>query len=169
MKKSLVVLTVILASVALASVAFAAGKAACVPPPPMKCEFETKVEPGKPKLYVPIRVTPKPPKCAVMPLPQIPVTIPGEPYADALLPVNVWIKDTAPVYRDLCVGKSAGKCPAFCGPCPPMITWSAAWKTREECGRVAYKFMVPPGHLVRRPANIKVNCKLTPIQPECLW
>ncbi len=167
MKKSLVVLTVILASLAVAGMAFAAGKAVC--PPPMKCELGTNIEQGAPKIMLPKRGVGGPPKCVTMPCPQIPVTIPGKPYAIANLPVNVWIKDTAPVFRNLCEGKCAGAAPAFCGPCAPLIKWDCSWNTREECGKVAYKFCIPPGRLVRRPASIQVTEKMVPIQPECLW
>ncbi|GEM_PF-1093299 len=170
MKKSLVVLTVILASLALAGLVFAAGKA-CPPMQPMKCELSTSVEKGKPmQVMVPKKGKGTPGKCVTVPCPPMQVTVPGKPYAVANLPVPTWITDTAPVFRDICAGKSKGQCPAFCGPCAPLIKWSCNWKTSEECGKVAYKFSVPPGgKLERKPSTIAVKEKVVPSPVDCLW
>jgi hypothetical protein len=165
MKKLLVLATAVTAAVALAGLAFAAGPAC---PPPTKCEYFTSNVPAKGMYEVPKRVKPQPGKCVTVPAPPVRVTVPGPPYAVAKLPVNVWIKDTAPIYRDICSGQAKGKV-IPCGPCPPTITYAVNWKTSVECGKVAYKFMVPPGHLVRRPAVIEVKTKTSPIVPDCLF
>jgi len=166
MKKLLVLMTVLVASAALVGLAFAAGPAAC--PPPAKCEYSTVPCTTQAKYIVPQLTKPKPGKCVCVPAPPVQVNIPGPPYALAKLPVNVWIKDTAPIMRDLCKGAAKGKC-ALCGPCAPVVTWACDWQTSVECGTVAYKFMIPPGQLVRRPAPIEVKCKTVPIVPECLF
>lgn len=166
MKKSLVVLTVILASLAVSGVVMAAGQAAC-PPGPMECKIVVPMQkPPKPKpAMVPKAAKPSMPKCVTVPCPHMQVTVPGAPYAMAEQPDVKMVPKTAPVFRDLCKGASKGKCPIGCGPCAPMITWACSWKTSEECGKVTY--MVPQP--TTKPKAIDVQCKVVPKPVECYW
>ena len=151
MKKSLVLITVLVAVVAFVGLAFAKGPIACPP--------------GAKVTYSPIKGKPAAPKCITVPCPPQPVSLPGGPYA--LLPTKKKIKvpKTTDVYRDLCKGKAKGKC-QLCGPCAPTISWSCKWKTMMVCGK--YTYLVDSAKPAKKPQALQ--CKVMPVPPKgCGW
>lgn len=147
MKKSLIMLTVMV--VTLAFVGAAIAQEPFVMGPKVKCDY---VKGGA--------VTG--PKCVTVPAQQV-LSMPGSPYALVPKVTKVWKTETTPVYRDLCVGKSKGACPIGCGPCAPMVKWSVNWKTMEECGKYTYKIKVPG--VAKKP--VALQCKTTVLPPDC--
>jgi len=147
MKKSLIMLTVMV--VTLAFVGAAIAQDPFIMGPKVKCDY---VKGGK--------VTG--PKCLEVPCKQM-VSMPGSPYA--LVPGTKMVTklEKTTVYRDLCVGKSKGACPIGCGPCAPLVKWSVNWKTMEECGVYSYpvKTKVP----IKKP--VALQCKTTILPPDC--
>ncbi len=142
MKKSLVLMTVIAATLAFSAVVFAQG---CGPICPAGDQlYLTKGKPWAGKWVKPVgpRITPPKmvtPKCGPC------YTVPGGPYAVAPTLANMEFTRTVDVMRDLCVGKAKGKC-KLCGPCAPTIAWSGSWKTSEIVGKTDVTVVLPPAY-----------------------
>ncbi len=160
MRKSLVMLIVIAAAVALCGVAFAqvCGPAGCAP----VC-LEPGAIPAKPKPVTALAYPtfkPKGPECKLVPCPNQKVSIPGEPYMLMPVPYIVTVPKVKPVWRDLCKGAAVGKC---ANGCLPPTTWAAAWVTKEKlCEK---KVMVPVKGFVnapvRVPCDVPATCDVT--------
>ena len=152
MKKSLVLITVLVALVAFAGLAFAKGPIAC-PPGKVECK------------YLPAKGKPAAPKCVTVPCPPQKMSIPGGPYALVPSAVPIKIAKTTDVYRDLCQGKAKGKC-QLCGPCAPSITWACKWKTTMVCGK--YTYLVDSSKPSKKVQPLQ--CKVVPVPPKgCGW
>ncbi|MFH0822049.1 MAG: hypothetical protein V2B18_04810 [Pseudomonadota bacterium] len=172
MKKSLIMLTVVLASLALAAAAFAGGKAAVKAAPacgPVPCDvkYVAKTEPLKMKTptAIPKAGKIKGPGCATIPAPAMTVPVPGTSYAIGEKPE--WVKETktTDVYRDWCKGAAKGK-EQLCGPCAPTIAWSCSWQTSEIVGKISY----PVYKQGTKKYQFPVDCKVVPKGPaSCLW
>ncbi|MEW6348176.1 MAG: hypothetical protein AB1646_03885 [Thermodesulfobacteriota bacterium] len=134
MRKSLVILMVIVASLALCGVAFAevCGPTGCAPAVKAK-DPKAGFKAVTTKEYVPKKFVPKGSKCVqVKPCP-VTVNVPGEPFAKYEMTVWAPVKKVLPVYRELCKGKAKGECKPM-GNCGPGIKWSANWITLEKLG-----------------------------------
>ena len=152
MKKSLVLITVLVAVVAFAGLAFAKGPIAC---PPGKVDVK----------FVPSKGKPAAPKCITVPCPPQQVKVPGGPYAVVPGVKKVMIPKTTDVYRDLCQGKAKGAC-QLCGPCAPSISWSCKWKTTMVCGK--YTYLVPSTKPTKKVQPLQ--CTVVPVPPKgCAW
>ena len=129
MKKSLVLLTVVVATLAFAGTTLALN---CGLPPVCEELFVSKSAPWQGKWMSPKMGKISGPKC-VTPKCGPCYTVPGSPYAIAPKLENIRVIKTVDVMRDLCVGKAKGSCPIGCGPCAPAIAWSGKWMTVEKC------------------------------------
>lgn len=163
MKKSLVMVTVLVALVAFAAVAMAGAPApAC--PVPSKCEYGVKYAPVKAKPPVLPKVTkPVPGKCVTVPCPPQQVFVPGPPFAMYDFPTQVPKMVEKDVLRLLCAGKAKGVYPIGCPPGVDKVKWAVQWSTMEQCGKVKVKTMVPG--TVSKP--IAVTQKMVPVKPAC--
>ncbi len=80
---------------------------------------------------VPKPFKPAGPKCVtVKPCPQT-VSVPGQAYGVATIKATELVPTKVPVYRNLCEGKSKGKCQVGCD---MAIKWEAKWLTKEKIG-----------------------------------
>jgi len=164
MKKSLVMVTVLVALVAFAAVALAGAPAPACPAGPAKCEYGVKYKPVKPvPAVLPAPTKPKPGKCVTVPCPPQQVFVPGPPFAMYDFPTQVPKMVEKDVLRLLCAGKAKGVCPIGCPPCVDKVKWAVEWSTMEQCGKVAVKTMVPG--TVSKP--IAVTQKMVPVKPVC--
>jgi hypothetical protein len=118
MKKSLVVLAVLVFSIAVTAVAFA--------------DDGVTYKPSK-KIF--------PPKCYSIPYKTY-TSEPGSPFAVVKKPRGTSQVFTAPVYRPVCMGGKKGGTAACFG---PKVTWSVKWMTMEECGTYKYRVKIPFG------------------------
>ncbi|HMK33931.1 MAG TPA: hypothetical protein VK463_02610 [Desulfomonilaceae bacterium] len=162
MKKSLVLMTVIVATLAFAGMVCAQS---CLPP---VCDLVCKA-PGLEK-FQPIwkhtKLVPYPgPKCTPCGI------TPGGPYANVPRLANREYVKTVDVMKDLCVGQAKGKT-KLCGPCAPTIAWSGKWKTAMICGKVDVSVVLPPAYALETgeydyaPTGVKCGPKPCP-PPEC--
>ena len=165
MRKSLVMLIVIAAAVALCGVAFAqvCGPAGCAP----VClkPGTIPVVPVPSKCYEPKIITPKPGRCDVVPCPPVKVSIPGQCYIPFPFPEMVKVPKCLPVYRNLCKGAVVGEC---CNGCLPPTKWAARWVTVEKvCDKVV---MVPCKGFVDKPIAVPCDepavCNVTCLEKE---
>lgn len=169
MKKSFVLMTVIVATLAFAGLVLAQN---CGPLPCGPDQlYVTKSAPFKPVWMSPKAAKPTPPK-TVTPKCGPCYTIPGGPYAVGPKLAPMEFTKSVDVLRDLCVGKAKGKC-KLCGPCAPTIAWSGSWKTSEIVGKTDVKVVLPPAYqwcdaqgCPTGPIGVKAIPKPAPA-PEC--
>jgi len=141
MKKSFVLMTVIVATLAFTGLVLAQN---CGLPPVGDQVYVSKSGPWKGKWMAPKGVPIKPPKL-VTPKCGPCYVAPGSPYAVGPKLVNMPFTKTVDVMRDLCAGKAKGKC-KLCGPCAPTIAWSGSWKTSEIVGKTDVTVVLPPAY-----------------------
>jgi hypothetical protein len=166
MKKSFVLMTVIVATLAFTGLVLAGSCG--LPPVCGEQLYVSKSAPWTGKWMAPKGAPIKPPKM-VTPKCGPCYTVPGSPYAIGPRLENRSFKKTVDVMRDLCVGKAKGKT-KLCGPCAPTIAWSGSWKTSEIVGKTDVTVVVPPAYnweeAPRGPIGVKAIPK--PLPPaEC--
>jgi hypothetical protein len=170
MKKSFVLMTVIVATLAFVGLVLAqnCGPMPCAP----EQLYVTGKMPFKGMWMKPKPGKPTPPKCIPAKGCMPPCLIPGGPYAIGPTLAPMEFKRTVDVLRDLCVGKAKGKC-KLCGPCAPTIAWSGSWKTSEIIGKTDVSVVLPPAYrwcdaegCPTGPIGVKAVPKPAPA-PEC--
>jgi hypothetical protein len=150
MKKSLVLVTVMFACLALVGVACAQMCAPVIPPAGKAFQTESQK-------YTASWKGPKPalerkgPKYECVPFtPKRTVMIPGEPYAYGPIVRNKKVSTEVTVLRDICDGKSKGILitgqKQLCCEDVPHVKWSCKWTTSEVVGKTKIHYEVPPGY-----------------------
>jgi hypothetical protein len=171
MKKSFVLIAVIVATLAYSGLVFAQG---CGLPPVCGHLYVAKSKPWHGKWIAPKGVPILPPRCFKPKCCCGVIHVPGSPYAVGPKLVNLPFTRTVNVMRNLCVGKAKGVC-RLCGPCAPTVAWSGSWKTAEIVGKTKITVMLPPAYqwcgaaaCPKGPIGLKCIPKPCPA-PECCF
>lgn len=163
MKKSLILMTAIIASLALMGVAFAG---ALPPVPGIGCPVQVKCikipppqEKWEGKWSHPKLVKPEGPSCVMVGCK--PCIKPGDYFAKVPRLANKTKAYTTEVFQLLCAKKDGGV--IQCNPCGPKIKWKFGYKCMQTCGEVTTTVTLPPAYAVfdgKLPmAPSKVDCK----------